>query len=274
MITRFLLFFCSLSSYALASEGDAQDHLPLFVNNLSEFTEEFGHQISHDINLQGKRQAQSILECGQVYKTYTIDEINGIIGSYVASQELFKEISSQMKFDVQLRRICASCDSILQSKLVDKKMSKDKEFLKYCGENAYGSDTLHSGTVMFPVYLDDDGSHSIIRAKSQLQSWLQFRGLSISNADSTNFWLIPQFLATSHLYNQLIAASSGLVSLSFDMTGYGTSNSIVPSPLNRNSIVTASLPILLKARSIILEETGGVSKLGKEAYFAGFSEGE
>ena len=36
----------------------------------------------------------------------------------------------------------------------------------------------------------------------------------------------------------------------------------------------ASLPILLKARSIILEETGGVSKLGTEAYFAGYSEGQ
>ena len=281
MITRYLLLLCLLSSSAIATCNDVQDPQPLLLNKLSEslssFVEEIGSQASNDIHdLMGQeqeRQLESELECGQVIKTYDIDEIKAIVSGYVASPELFEAISPQMKFSIQFRRICASCDSIMQSKAIGKKMLEDKEFLKYCGKDAYGSDTIHSGTVMFPVELNSDGSYSIIRAK-KLTPWLQFRGLSISNADSMNFWLNPQFLVTSHIFNQLIASSTGLVSLSFDMTGYGASNSLVPAPLNRNSIVTATLPIFYEAKSILLEETGGVSKLEKEAYFAGFSEGK
>ena len=54
---------------------------------------------------------------------------------------------------------------------VDDSMLSDEHFLKYCGEDAYGSDTMHSGTVMFPMTLEKDGSYSIIRAKDELQSW-------------------------------------------------------------------------------------------------------
>ena len=279
MIGRFLLLLlCSLSSSsAIARDIDTD---PLLINDLSESLSSFaedilGSHISHDINAEPHRELQS-LDCGKVIKTYDIDEIKAMISGYaqiVATPEIFEAISSQMKFSVQFRRVCASCASVMQSDRIGKKMSKNKEFLKYCGEDAYGSGTLHSGTVMLPVILDDDGSYSIIPAKI-LTPWLQFRGLSIANIDSFNFWLNPPILATSHLVSQLIASSSGLVSLSFDMTGYGTSNSLVPSPLNRNSIATASLPIFFEANTILFEETGGFSRLGKEAYFAGFSEGK
>ena len=217
MIGRFLLFlFCLLSSSA-AIDRDIDTH-PFLTNDISDSLSSFaedilGSHINHDNNVEPQRKLLAPFECGQVIKTYDIDEIKAMISSYVATPELFETISSQMKFSVQFRRVCASCASIIQSDLIDKKMSKNKEFLKYCGEDAHGSGTLHSGTVMLPVILDDDGSYSIIPAKT-LTPWLQFRGLSIANTDSFNVWLnTPQFLPISHINNQLIASSSGLVSV-------------------------------------------------------------
>lgn len=220
------------------------------------------------------------VDCGEVYQSFTVDEIKGITLTYISSlppipdattTTIIEGILPQLKFGVQFRKICASCDSILQAGEIDASISYDEHFRKFCGNDAFGSNTIHSGTVMFPMTLGDDGSYSIIRAKDNLQTWFQFRPLSPANVDSNILLTLNGF---PHFNNQLIASSAGLVSLSFHQTGYDLSNPLTPSPFIRSSLPTSSLPIFYKARSMLLKETDGISYLGNEAYFSGISEGK
>jgi len=122
---------------------------------------------------------------------------------------------------------------------------------------------MHSGYVFLPVNINDDGTTSIIDTP-KLEVWLHFRSLSISQFDSILQNTDPMFTTL-----QLIVASMGLVAIDFDMTGYGEASSLVPSPLDRKSVVTASLPIHQSVKRLIHEETNGNTMLAHEAYFYG-----
>ena len=169
---------------------------------------------------------------------------------------ILTEIFPNIEFAVEVRKICASC----QSESLD-------NLDPYCGPSAYGYDVLHSGYVFLPVTINDDGSTSIINAK-KLQTWTTFRPISRSHVDSV-FYNTDLSLT---IFN-ILAASQGLVAMNFDMTGYGESSSLVPSPFVRLSVGTATLPIYHKVRSMIVEETGGKTKLNDRVSFYGYSEG-
>jgi len=205
------------------------------------------------------------IECGGKMGLYSPDIIRSISSSLFGAmneagleeaETVLNEIFPNIEFAVEVRKICASCKSEGLDNLDP-----------YCGPSAYGYDVPHSGYVFLPVTVNDDGSTSIINAK-KLQTWAAFRHISRSHADSVAY----NTDLSSTIFN-ILAASQGLVAMNFDMTGYGESSSLVPSPLQRLSVGTATLPIYHKVRSMIGEETRGKTKLNDRVSFYGYSEG-
>ena len=95
---------------------------------------------------------------------------------------------------------------------------------------------------------------------------MHFRGFTVSPIDSYN---IVYGLGRDTLEYQLLAASMGLVSISPEKMGYGEATDLVPTLLQKKPVVTGSLPLFKKAKSLIKEMSGGKTRLGHEAYFMG-----
>ena len=172
------------------------------------------------------------------------------------ARTIIDEILPNLEFAVEMIKVCASCKS-------ENLQSLDP----YCDPNAYGYDVTHSGNVFLPVNINEDASTTIIDAK-ELQTWASFR----ESARRVNDGVLMNTESSRILFN-LLAASYGLVSMNFDMTGYGESASLVPSNLQKISVGTATLPIYFKVQSMIHKKSGGKTKLGKEISFTGYSEG-
>ena len=95
---------------------------------------------------------------------------------------------------------------------------------------------------------------------------MHFRPISVSPVDSYN--QVYGF-GWGNLEYQLLAASMGLVSISPEKMGYGEATDLVPTLLQKKPVVTGSLPLFEKAKSLIKEMSGGKTRLGHEAYFMG-----
>jgi len=96
---------------------------------------------------------------------------------------------------------------------------------------------------------------------------MHFRPINVSPIDSYNQ---VYTLGYGNLEYQLLAASMGLVSISPEKMGYGEATDLVPTLLQKKSVVTGSLPLFEKANSLIEEMSGGKTRLGDEAYFMGY----
>jgi len=96
---------------------------------------------------------------------------------------------------------------------------------------------------------------------------MHFRSINLSQIDNS---LLVYGIGYGNVEYQLLAASMGLVSISPEKMGYGEATALVPTLLQRKPVVTGSLPLFEKAKSLIKEMSGGKTKLGREAYFMGY----
>jgi hypothetical protein len=145
-----------------------------------------------------------------------------------------------------VRKICASLRSPRQSS-------------PCCGPSAYEYDELDSEYILGPHPLSMQRSCRLVLPSDLF--------LEVMLIDST-FYNTDLSLT---IFN-MMAALQGLVSMKVDMTGYGESSSLVPSPFERGSVGTATLPVYHKVRSIIVEEAGGETKLIDRVSFCAYSE--
>ena len=216
-------------------------------------------------NIHTNRDLQQNIPCGVTLSVMTPDIIRATISGLFAQVNaggieeagtILTDIFPKLEFAVEMRKICASCESEGLEKLDP-----------YCDSSAYGYDVTHSGYVFLPATINDDGSSSIIKA-TKLDTFATFRPLMRRHIDGFFINTNPPLT----IFN-IMAASYGLASMNFDMTGYGDSSSLVPSPVQRVSVGTASLPIFHKVQSMIQEETRGRTKLSDKISFYGYSEG-
>jgi len=64
---------------------------------------------------------RELVGCGEVYRTFTIDEVKAQVQAYIGSlpagpdqtAAMIEGILPQLRFGVEFRKICASCDSIM-----------------------------------------------------------------------------------------------------------------------------------------------------------------
>jgi len=216
-------------------------------------------------NINSNRDLMQDVPCGVPMSLITPDIIRASFselftqlnaGGVEEAGTILNDIFPKLEYAVEMRKICASCQSEGLENLDP-----------YCDPSAYGYDVPHSGYAFLPVTINDDGSTSIINAM-KLQTWATFRPLTRRHIESVLANTNPPLT----IFN-ILAASSGLASMNFDMTGYGDSSSLVPSPMQRVSVGTAALPIYYKVKSMIEEETGGKTKLSDRISFFGYSEG-
>ena len=73
----------------------------------------------------------------------------------------------------------------------------------------------------------------------------------------------------SILLYALLSASFGYVSIAPEKTGYGEASSLVPSDLDKKSIVTATIPLYYYAKSFVETNYSGRTKLSKKAQYMG-----
>lgn len=185
----------------------------------------------------------------------------------VEAQLMIGERVPLMEHDVQMMKVCGSCES--------------EGLNGYgCAADDYGYDTLHSGVLLLPVNIDEESSPaevSIIDTADELQAYFGMRSIAITPKDSAVLLYTP---GATVLEFGMFAASMGLVSILPHLTGFGESakagnggGPLIPSVAIKKSKTTATLPLYAKAKSIVDEMSGGMTTVGNEAYFMGYSEG-
>lgn len=208
------------------------------------------------------------IHCDEPYMVMSSEEIKSTLTqqlSYFASTYGIEEATSIIEdriplltYDVQFMKVCASC--------------KSQSLSGYgCEESDYGYDVTHSGLVLLPVDHNATTQTTSIIDAEHLKPWFQFRAVTVAPIDSFNHIYEPPSLVLAFA---LMAASSGYVAISPENTGYGESNSLVPSPLDRKSLVTGTMPLFSKASKYVDDATDGRTKLSKkDASFMGYSGG-
>ena len=196
-------------------------------------------------------------ECGEVITTTTKDEINAIAEFYVnilfsgdnAANIGFKDLATMtlfanIKYDIQVVKLCMSCKEAKEESdtlLSDYNIDGDDDrysFSKYCNENEYGYDAIHSTLGFFPIdpltneIFQDVNLRTVINGHQTLagdvveftptntweENWIDF----LSNNSVTNPSYV--FLKTVDFIVTSVASGSGAIGLTPDYLGFGESS--------------------------------------------------
>ena len=215
--------------------------------------------------LQVERKLQPYQPCGTILDEITLSEMPQALHAFgYGTLDLF---ASGLKYGIQVRKVCSSCNSVVSSS--DESLRHNTTALnEICGEKVYGHNDNHSGLVLFPIVKDGNelivkpgtlAGHVHSRPATRLDSFV---------APSTSW---PQAL---DILGSLIArAGSGAVSIVPDFIGYGESASLHRAYLIKKGYLSSTIPLWIEVRSILAEETRGLSSLANAATFTGYSEG-
>lgn len=195
--------------------------------------------------------------CDEVIATLTAEEV------YAEVRNLLPTNNTSALNAVEIRKICASCDSVRAWTGFEKQIYDNDFFDMYCGSNVYGHDFIHSGLIMYPMETLPNGSLSY---KSG-----QFRGFVYSRPTVLLRTEAPSGLgleSESLPFGLLGTGVTGMISILPDYMGYGESRHFTDRAyMIKDPYLTAALPLWIKAKSNIH------ISLKDEAIFAGYSEG-
>ena len=183
-------------------------------------------------------------------------------------------VDQNLQYGIRAKTVCASCQSILH--LFDDTNIDIDEFEKYCGEGVYGYDIEHSGLVLIPLVLDENGD--VVEKPGSHMGFVHNRGTTFdrfSVASSLRPWFGSGKFGNDKrnvFMGFLATASAGTVSILPDYMGYGGSQAW-RAYMVRNAYVTATLPLWLKVSSDLKKETDCKAALANAAFLGGYSEG-
>lgn len=259
-----LLQTCLLQTTTAAPSSLAE---PTWEDELDQVTKAM-MVAQQEINKADNKQTQKSVACGDIVATIPGEDILKEIGSvygigFVPAMLSF--FSSPSKFDdVEVRKICASCDSVKTMSGFDGAYDSNEFYDKYCGSGAHGHDVVHSGLVMYPM-------------KSNKLKTGRMPGFVYSRGTVVNTKSIPGDLGLEHpdaAFGLVASGAAGMVSILPDFMGYGESSTYLDRAyLIRDAYLTATLPLWIQARSFLQDESDGRSALANAGIFAGYSEG-
>eukprot|EP00536_Pseudo-nitzschia_multiseries_P000478 jgi/Psemu1/317328/estExt_fgenesh1_pm.C_60016 len=171
--------------------------------------------------------------------------------------------TNQINYGVVVKKMCASCKEVLSAEPEFLTRYNNAAFEQYCGEDVYGFDTQHSGLVTYPL---EEGS--TIRSGA-LPGYVYSRSSKVAIND------IPSEFGKNNVdvaLGVLASVAQGLPSISPDFMGYGSSD-VVRGYLIKDSYVTSTLPLWLKLKLHLREETNCNTDLDSFAFYTGYSEG-
>lgn len=226
------------------------------------------------------RRKRSKFQCNEVVAEISPNDVVAYFHSFVNDLRMHRKplrdlnVPQNLRYGVRAKTVCASCQSMLQS-LDDSNIDKD-EFEKYCGKEVYGHDIEHSGLVLIPLVLDDNGT--VVEKPGTHMGFVHNRGTTF-NRFSVPSSLRPWFGNGKFANDKrnvfigfLATASAGTVSILPDYMGYGGSHAW-RAYMIRNAYVTATLPLWMKVSYDLKKETNCKSALANAAFLAGYSEG-
>ena len=217
----------------------------------------------HDIGSARRRRAQVIPPCNQVIEFLTVSQVSQMLTDITmregpnALRALLASFSqSELRYNVQVLRICASCDDV---------SSTSPAFEEFCGPDDFGSDVPFSGLLMIPI--DENG----IRPAGTLKGMLYMHGTSTSEVPSIQ-WRGAETDSTIQI--QLGVASAGTAVIFPDYMGYAESaTSTFKSYMVRKSYETSIIPLWLYTQEFLRDETDCQTALGEAVYILGYDEG-
>ena len=164
-------------------------------------------------------------------------------------------IAELVTYGVQIRKICSSCDeeNSFGPGVID------KNNLGYC--NGYGKDATVSGLLVLPI--NEEGQ--IISGPMKNSIWSHVTSgqtCNIPSAFNVNK-AFPERTDVNALV-PLLLGSTGSASLAPDNMGYGSSYDYFKGYLHKRQYQTSFMPLWLKARRIVAEETLCKSEIAKE----------
>ncbi|OEU11377.1 hypothetical protein FRACYDRAFT_245817 [Fragilariopsis cylindrus CCMP1102] len=179
--------------------------------------------------------------------------------------------ANKKNFGVEIRKVCASCKEIRENDnqyIIDNPDS----FNKYCGEDAYGANDIQSGLVTYPLVSDSNSGISIIKSGVS-PSYIHSRPTTyeINKVPSGSPGNVLE--SVDVIFDLVASMTLGYIGFAPDFLGYGSSESQRYGYLVRNSYVTATLPIYLKAKYQLAQETDCNTDIADVAFYSGYSEG-
>jgi len=237
-----------------------------------------------DISSLGRRglerhEAQN--ECGQEVASLSKDEIVSLLLEGVddldplAAGFVTSFFIPSINYGVRAVKVCGSCQDF-QSESSDDTSggTTENSFDYYCGLDAYGSNATVSGMALLPVTSASDGGLRIAPGPRKGAIWMH-------GTHTETFNNVPSEFAWQESYDQFVAAVtlsyptiySGAVTISPDYLGYGESHSFYKSYLVKRAYQTSTMPLWLKAKELLRNETNCTSELADVVTVNGHSEG-
>ena len=203
---------------------------------------------------QGNAAASTgMYECGEIITTTTKDEINSIAEFYVnilfsGENEAnigFKDLATMtlfanIKYDIQVVKLCMSCKEAKESGILSDYNIDDGDdrysFSKYCNENEYGYDAIHSTLGFFPIdpltdeIFQDVNLRTVINGHQTLTDAVEFTPTDTWEEDWIEFlasYVVDPsyvFLKTVDFIVTSVASGSGAIGLTPDYLGFGESS--------------------------------------------------
>ena len=210
-----------------------------------------------------RRRAQAIPACNEVIELLTVSQISQMLTDITeregpnALRALLATFSqSELQYDVQVYRICASCNDVTSTSTV---------FEEFCGPDDFGSDVPFSGLLMIP--LDASGARPV----GTLKGMLHMHGTSTNEVPSIQWNGVD---TDSTIQIQLGVASAGSAVILPDYMGYAeSSETTFKSYMVRESYETSVIPLWLFTQQLLRDETDCMTALGDAVYILGYDEG-
>lgn len=240
------------------------------INNASEetknntITTRKGSVLNKLLSKTRKTEKYPSYSCGEVIATLSSDETK----DYIREQyPLLYLPSFFLTFTpVQIRKICSSCNEIKELNVYD-----DEVFNKYCGSTIHGNDIVHSGLVVYPMETCREDSRIYTFQSGEMPGFIFSSSTFVNTSESPSELGLSSYYT---LFGILGASLSNAISIIPDFMGYGESTGLIDRGyLIKDSYVTSTLPLWIKVKSDIFDESGGKSSLIDTVAFAGYSEG-
>jgi hypothetical protein len=205
------------------------------------------------------RQEKPAPACNDILDEYSKEDAKQIVGRILdglnLDQVIKQIILAQIKYGVQVRKICAACTDF-------------EPISGFCTESDYGSDVTHSGLTLIP--LEESGT-SILAGT--LIPAIYCHGTRTDSQPSTE-WAGSETSVGEVMLNLMITVTQGTAGLLPDYMGYGESlGKAFRGYIVKKSYQTSTIPLVKKISKLFEEETGCTTALADAAVVMGYSEG-
>lgn len=172
---------------------------------------------------------------------------------------------------VEIRKLCASCDEEnLEGGLLGQP-AVDADSLGYC--TGYAKDATVSGLLVLPI---DESTGKMPTKQIPTSIWSHTTIADTCGSSLPSEFGVDKNNPTGANVNALVAlivGASGLASIAPDNVGFGASSDYFKGYIHKTQYQTAAMPLYMKTKRIVAQETNCATELSNDVVLHGYSEG-